>query len=435
MSLGGGTFVAQNKKLPGAYINFVSQAGASAQLSGRGICTMPLELDWGADDEVFAVSNEQFQKESLRLFGYGVDHDKMKGLRDLFLNARMLYAYRLNGGGAKAENDYAVALYSGARGNDLKIVIQTNGDNDNMFDVSTYLGTAVVDVQTVKNAEELEENGYVRFKSDVTLAVTAASPLSGGTNKAVDSGSHQRYLDKIESYSFNTMGVTATEEAVLKQYMAFNKRLRDEMGIKFQLVGYHAAGDYMGVINVENGTLDQSWPVSSLVYWVTGAQCGCEVNKSVQNRKYDGCFAVDTDYTQNRLAQCIDRGEFVLHRVNSEIRVLEDINSMVTVTEECGSVFKDNQTVRVIDQLGNDDAMVFNTKYLGVVPNKASGRISLWSDLKKLRENLQTLGAIENFTDADITVEQGEDKKTVVVTGSIQVVNAMGRLYMTTVVK
>lgn len=435
MSLGGGTFVAQNKKLPGAYINFVSQAGASAELSGRGICTMPLELDWGVDDEVFAVTDEQFQKESLRLFGYGSDHEKMKGLRDLFLNARTLYAYKVNGGGEKAQNELAAALYGGVRGNDLKIVIQTNGDDGGLFDVSTYLGTALVDVQTVRNAEELVENGYVKFKSDVTLAPTASTPLSGGTNKAADGEAHQRYLDKIETYSFNTMGVTVTDEAILKQYMAFNRRLRDEVGKKFQLVGYHAAGDYMGVINVENGTLDQGWPSSSLVYWVTGAQCGCQVNKSVQNRIYDGCFTVDTDYTQNQLAQCISKGEFVLHRVNSDIRVLEDINSMVTVTEECGKVFMDNQTVRVIDQLGNDDAMIFNTKYLGVVPNKASGRISLWSDLKKLRENLQTLGAIENFTDADIAVEQGEDKKTVVVTGNIQVVNAMGKLYMTTVVK
>ncbi len=435
MSLGGGTFVAQNKKLPGAYINFVSQAGASAELSGRGVCTMALELDWGPEDEVFEVTSQQFQKESLRLFGYGIDHEKMKGLSDLFLNARTLYAYRVNGGGTKAENDLAVALYSGTRGNDLKIVIQANGDDGSLFDVSTYLGTALVDLQTVKNAEELTENGYVRFRPDAALAVTASTPLSGGTNKTADGEAHQRYLDKIESYSFNTMGVTVMDEAIMKQYMAFNKRLRDEMGVKFQLVGYHAEGDYMGIINVKNGTSDQGWPVSSLVYWVTGVQCGCEVNKSVQNRRYDGCFAVNTDYTQNQLAQCIEQGEFVLHRVNSEIRVLEDINSMVTVTEECGAVFKENQTVRIIDQLGNDDAMIFNTKYLGVVPNKASGRISLWSDLKKLRENLQTLGAIENFTDADIAVEQGEDKKTVVVIGSIQVVNAMGRLYMTTIVK
>ena len=69
MALGGGTFTSQNKELPGAYINFVSAASASAALSDRGIATMPLELDWGVEGEVFEVTNEDFQKNSLKLFG------------------------------------------------------------------------------------------------------------------------------------------------------------------------------------------------------------------------------------------------------------------------------------------------------------------------------------------------------------------------------
>lgn len=48
MALGGGTFLTQNKELPGAYINFVSRTAAAAALSDRGIVTMPLELDWGS---------------------------------------------------------------------------------------------------------------------------------------------------------------------------------------------------------------------------------------------------------------------------------------------------------------------------------------------------------------------------------------------------
>ncbi len=436
MALGGGTFVAQNKKLPGTYINFVSLARASSILYSRGVCTMPLELDWGVEDEVFEVSNEDYRKDSMRIFGYPADHGKMKGLNDLFLNARTLYAYRVNGGGKKAENTFAVARCSGIRGNDLKTVIQANVDDDSLFDVSTYLGTVLVDIQTVAAASDLVENAYVKFKPEAVLAVTAATPLSGGTNGTADGAAHQKYLDRIEGYSYNTMGVTVTEDTVKKLYAAFNRRLRDEMGIKFQLVLYQMAADYMGTISVKNQTLDEGWPESSLVYWVTGAECGCEVNRTVQNRKYDGTFRVFTDYTQTQLGQGIDNGEFMLHRVSSsEIRVLEDINSMVTVTDDCGDIFKDNQTIRVIDQIGNDDAVLFNTKYLGVVPNKASGRTSLWSDLKQLRENLQAVGAIENFTDADLVVEPGDTKRSVVVTGTIEVVNAMGKLYMTNVVK
>lgn len=434
MALGGGSFIAQNKELPGAYINFVSAASASAQLSDRGIVTMPLELDWGEEGTIFEITGEDFQKNSQKLLGYAYDSEKLKGLRDLFMGAKTMYAYRLNGGGEKASNAYATAKYSGVRGNDLKIVIQANADMENAFDVATYLGTVKVDSQTVTEAAALSDNDYVIFKKDASLAETAATPLTGGTNKAVDGTAHQAYLDLIESYSYNTMGVVTEDDITKKLYIAFNKRLRDEMGIKFQLVLHRAQADYMGVISVTNETKDSGWSAASLVYWVTGAEAGCAVNKSCQNKKYDGEFSVDTNFTQNRLKQAVKNGEFILHNVNADIRVLEDINSMVTTTDDCGAVFQDNQTIRVIDQLGNDDAVLFNTKYLGVVPNNASGRVSLWADLVKIRQQLQDLGAIENFSDSDVAVVQGDTKKSVVVTGSITVVNAMGKLYMTVTV-
>ena len=433
MALGGGTFTSQNKEFPGAYINFVSAASASAALSDRGIATMPLELDWGIEGEVFEVTNEDFQKDSLKLFGYAFDSPKLLGLSDLFMGAKTLYAYRLNSGGGKAENTFAQAKYGGERGNDLIIVIQNNADNKSNYDVITYFGTVKVDTQTVANAAELTSNDYVTFK-DTELEVTAGMPLTGGTNGSVDGTAHQNYLNKIESYTYNTMGVVVTDDTTKKLYAAFNRRMRDELGIKSQLVVYNYAADYMGVINVKNKVTDTGWSEASLVYWVTGAESGCEVNKSCQNKKYDGGFTVNTDYTQNDLKQAIKAGEFTLHKVNGIVRVLEDINSMVTTSDTCGDVFKDNQTIRVIDQLGNDDAVLFNTKYLGVVPNNASGRMSLWSDLVKLRTQLQEMGAIEGFTDSDVTVTQGSTKKSVVVNSAITVVNAMSELYMTVTV-
>ena len=433
MALGGGVFVAQNKKLPGTYMVFVSKAGASAALSDRGVCTMPLELDWGPEDEVFTVTNEAFQKNAMRIFGYSAEHEKMKGLGDLFLNAKTLHAYRLNGG-TRASNDFAVALYSGTRGNDLKIVIQENVDDSSLYDVCTYMGTALVDSQTVEEASGLAANDYVVFKKDAVLEATAAAPLTGGANGTADGEAHQKYLDKIESFSFHTMGTTVTEEAVKKLYAAFNKRLRDEMGIKFQLVLHNLAADYMGVISVKNETSDQGWPASSLVYWVTGAECGCEINRTLQNRKYDGAFTVRTVYTQVELARCIEKGEFVLHRVSADIRVLDDINSKETVGDTEGEIFKNNQTIRVIDQIANDIAVLFSTKYLGTFPNNSAGRVSLWSDIVAHHRSMEKTGAIEEFSDADVTVEQGDTKKSVVVTDSVTVVSAMDKLYMSVAV-
>lgn len=434
MALGGGTFLVQNKELPGAYINFVSAANASATLSERGICTMPLELDWGVDGEVFEVTSGDFQKNSLKIFGYDYTNNKLKGLRDLFLNAKTLYAYKLNSGGKKAANTFAEALYGGVRGNDIKITIQVNPDDDTLFDVKTVLDTAVVDEQTVKTAADLVSNNFVKFKANAELTATAATPLTGGENGTANGAAHQAYLDKIESFTFNTMGVPITDETTKGLYASFVKRLRDEMGIKFQLVLYNKAADYYGTINVKNKALDEGWSEASLVYWVTGASAGCDVNKSNQNKVYNGEFKVFADYTQNELIKAIRDGEFTFHKVGENIRVLTDINSMVTTSDTQGDIFKDNQTVRVMDQIGNDIAVLFNTKYLGVVPNDAAGRTSLWSDIVKHHEQLQEIRAIENFSDSDVTVEQGNTKKSVVVNDLVTVVNAMDKLYMTVTV-
>lgn len=435
MALGGGTFSVQNKEIPGTYINFVSAASANASLSGRGIVTMPLTMDWGVEGEVIEVTSEDFTDDCMRIFGYPLSHEKMKGLRDLFRNTHVLYAYRLNGGGAKAANDYAEALYSGIRGNDLKIIIQKNVDDDKMFDVKTMLGMNVVDEQTVAGAADLVSNEYVKFKADAELEITASMPLTGGTNGEVSGTSHQDYLDKIEAYSYNAMGIEALSEEVKTLYCAFAKRMREEMGVKFQVVLYCKDADYYGVVNLVNKVNDTGWDEAALVYWVTGVIGGCEVNKSNQNRVYDGEFDIDTSYTQAQLRKSVKNGEFVLHKVGTEIRVLADINSMVTESTEHNSVFKENQTIRVIDQIANDIAVLFNTKYLGVVSNDNAGRISLWSDIVKHHKQLNEIRAIEDFSDSDVVVMQGEGKKSVVVTDRVTVVNAMDKLYMTVTVE
>ena len=88
----------------------------------------------------------------------------------------------------------------------------------------------------------------------------------------------------------------------------------------------------------------------------------------------------------------------------------------------------------MIDQIANDIAVLFNTRYLGVVPNDNAGRISFWSDLVQHHKKLNDIRAIEGFEDSDITVSQGDSKKSVVVSDAVTVVNAMDKLYMTCVV-
>ncbi|MFO1444080.1 phage tail sheath family protein [Bacillus sp. Bva_UNVM-123] len=432
MALGGGTFTSQNKVLPGAYINFISAKRASSALSERGTAALALELDWGIEGEVFTVKVEDFEKHSLKLFGYSFDHEKLTGLRDLFKNIHTAYLYMLNKG-VKASNTFATALYSGARGNDLKIVIATNVDDTKKFDVMTLLGTEVIDSQTVTEMGELKANVFVTWKADAILAPTAGTPLTGGTNGEQPTGlEYQEFLDKIESYHFNTLGCLAIDPVISALFVAFTKRMREKVGAKFQTVVYRSAANYEGVISVENKVVNAD--PQSLVYWVTGASAGCAVNKSNTNKRYDGEFTVDVDYTQTALEDALKAGKFIFHKVGDEVRVLEDINTLVSFTEEKNDDFNSNQTIRVLDQIANDIAVLFNNKYLGNIPNNESGRISLWNDIVKHHQELETLQAIENFTPEDVVVEKGTGKKSVVVSDSITVVNAMSQLYMTVTV-
>lgn len=438
MALGGGNFTAQNKILPGAYINFVSAARAAAVLSERGYAAMPLETDWGPSGEIFTLTAEGFQRQSREFFGYDYTHEKVKGIRDLFKNAKTLYGCRVNGGGIRAACDYGTARHAGIRGNDLRLVIEQDGEE---YTVKTLLDAQVVDSQKTLDAEGLEDTSYVIFKRDAVLQATAGIPFTGGTNVAPTLDDYQKFLDKVQSYSFNTLGLVSDDETVKELFFDFTKSMRDNMGIKFQTVLFRYPADYEGIVSLDNcvdGSEGEE-PVltadaCALAYWVTGAAAGCPVNMSNTNRTYDGEYGVDVSYTQKELEEGILSGTFLFHRVGDEVRVLEDINTLVTLTEEKGEDFKSNQTMRVLDQIGNDIAVLFGNKYLGKIPNDEAGRISFWNEVVTYYRELEKIRAIENFKADDIVIAKGEGKKSVVVSCPVTPMNAMAQLYMTVTV-
>lgn len=438
MALGGGNFVTQNKVLPGTYINFISAAKASASLSDRGIAAIPLEFDWGVAGIVFSVTSGQFQKDSLKLFGYSYDHVKMKGLRDLFKNIHTCRFYRLLNGGVAASNTFCTATHVGIRGNDLRTVVQVNVNDAAKMDVSTFLGTLLVDKQTVlPNTDNLLDTDWVVWKTNVILTATAGLSLTLGSNgSAVTGTQYQAALTAFEAHSYNTLGCLSTTSTIIDLFIAYTKRLRNEIGVKFQTIVYRTnSADTEGIISVENAVTDAGESPSSLIYWVTGSTAGCAVNKSLTNKLYDGEFTVDTNYTQAALEAAILAGKFMFHNVGEKVRVLKDINTFVTITTDKSSDFSNNQTIRVIDQIANDIAALFNSKYLGNVPNDAAGRISLWNDIVTHHQQLQSIRAIENFDPTLVTVTAGTTKQAVVVNDVVTPVNAMAQLYMTVVVQ
>jgi len=432
MALGGGTFLVQNKILPGAFMNFVSAARANANLSDRGIAAMPFVSDWGALGEVMEVTTGDLQRNSMRLFGYDFTANSLRPFRELFKNIRTAFLFRLGTGGAKASNSYGTAKYVGERGNRISIRVADNVDDPATKEVTVLLEGNIVAFQTVKNSANLIDDDFVDYAKTGTLINTAGTPMTGGTNPTITNGNHQTFLDKIEGFAFNAIGCPSNDSGVKLLYAEFTKRMRDEQGVKFQCVNYNPNSntDFEGVIDVMNKVLDIGEPEYGLVYWTTGVAAGTAVNRSALNKIYDGEYTVDVDYTQAQLERAILGGKFAFHRVGDNVRVLSDINSLTTLTVEKNYLFQENQTIRVIDQIANDIALLFNTRYLGIVPNDQGGRISLWSDIVSHHEQLQEIRAIEDFSDSDVTVSQGATKRAVMVTDCVTVVNAMAQLYM-----
>lgn len=437
MPLGGGTFTSMNKILPGAYINIVA-AGSNAGAGVRGVATLPLAMNWGADGAVITLEAETFSRRALPLLGYAADAPELLLVREALKGAQTLLLWRINSGGDKAAATVGgiewTAVCSGTRGNDLKGAVQQSIDDESKYDVITYLGQAEMDRQTVARATELVANSYVRF-GEGTLAVEAAKPLTGGTNATVQGNAYQEYLAQMETETFNAIGYTGADATTVALFAAFARRINDEEGKKIQCVMADAARDDEIVTNVANGVKLADGtviPKAQAVAWVCGMSAGADVNESLTNRVYEGAVDVDMRMSKTQYEEAIRAGQFVFYAENGVVRVVKDINSLVSFTAEKPADFASNRVMRVLNGWANDVADIFGAGYLGVQNNDDTGRQLLKADMVALGDNYQARGAIQDFDPEDIEIGQGDAKDEVWARNSLQPTDAMAKLYVTT---
>ena len=415
----------QNKVLPGAYINFVSRPRAMGSLGERGVVCVGMEMDWGAEG-MRTVEAADFRTDSKALFGYDYLNDEMKDMRELFLHAQKVKIYRLNSGEkatATMGGLTVTAKHAGKRGNDICAAIVANVDAEGYFDVETYLGTELVDTQTVAAIEGLEDNDFVVFSGTGALTAAAGTYLTGGTTTVATGSGYADFLEAAEAEDFNVLAYNGSDETTKKLFVNFTKRMREEEGVKFVTVLYdYTDADHEGVVSV--GT------AAELVYWVAGATAGAEVNESLTNTIYDGEYEVDAKMKKSEYIKGIEEGQFLFYEEDGKLRVLRDINSFTSFEAAKNSDFSSNRVVRVLDSIAGDVANIFSKYYLGKQTNNANGRNLLKAEILAYHEELMKIDAIENFTVDDITVEKGAEKQDVVIYECVQPVDAMEKLYM-----
>ncbi|MEC0171654.1 phage tail sheath family protein [Paenibacillus graminis] len=438
--MAGGTWTLQNKERPGVYIDVESSGGTLGAAGSRGITSLALSLPWGAAKVITPIVAGE---DTMTTLGYDLTAPELLLVREALKRARTVLLYKLNDGTKAAVTAgalVATAKHGGARGNDLKMVVQANIDDSAKFDVKTLLDNAVVDTQTVTNIAGLKANDWVTFNASGVPTTTAGAPLTGGADGTVTNADHSAFLGALELYDFQTVALPGTDNALKAVYAAFIRRLRDNEGKKVQAVlENYPTADNEGIISVKNGVVlsdGTTLTAAQAVAWVAGATAAAEMNESLTYAAYDGAVDVAPRYTSTQIEAALSAGEFLFTPSQNRAVVEQDINTFRSFTPKKNKSFHKNRVIRVLDGIANDLKRIFESFYIGKVSNNVDGRALFRKEIVVYLDGLQGIGAIQNFdAQTDITVLPGVDSDAVYVEVNIQPVDSIEKVYMKVQVK
>ena len=436
--MAGGTFIAQNKIRPGAYLNFKSVGTPDVKVGARGIVTFATELDWGAEGKLIELySSDMTSGDSLAKVGFTA-FDKSSKLANLALsNAYLLKLYRLNKGGAKATTtigDLTVtAKYSGLFGNKIAMLIKDlkNG----LFEVSTYADGYAVDTQKAATIADLVSNDFVDFSGEGALTESASVLLKGGTNGEHSNGNYTEYFGLLKTTQWQTLAIVQNADEVNSLAAQFIEEMRDAEGkyVQVVLANYDDA-NYEGIINnVSSVVMDnETITVDEFNAYVAGITAGASLVESNTGKVVEGATSIVNPLTNDEIIAALQEGKFVLStNQDGNIKVEKDINSLHTFTADRSYTFSKNRVIRTLDEIGTSVCGIWENTYLGKVSNNDAGRTLFKSSIINYLTELQNLGAIQNFESDKVEVIAGGDIDSVIANVAIQPVDSMEILYMT----
>lgn len=444
--MAGGTWTTQNKVRPGVYIRFKSGTGLGLTVGDRGVVAICEPMSWGPVGQVMTVDNGA---DTTPYCGYPITDPGAMFLREIFRGTnrtsapRQVLLYRPSAtsssqASAKISPLTATALYPGARGNSITVIVTEDADNEDTFTVSTVVDGEIVDSQQAQTVQELTANAWVTFSGTGALAANTGTALTGGADGTVAATAYSTFLSVIEPYDFDVLIYDGTDSTVLTAMQSFVKRLADENGQYCQLV---AAGmtnpDSRFVIDNETGvTLSDGTELTKqqVCWWLGGAQAGAQYNQSLTYAAYPDAVTVSPVLTNSQAVAAINAGQFTLFAEDNVVKVETDINSLVTYTQDIGKVYRKNRVIRLCNSIANDIYKQFSDNFIGVVDNDDTGRMQFRMAIVGYMTTLQNARAIQNFTAEDVEVLPGDDVDSIVVNVAIQAVDSVEKIYMTVTV-
>lgn len=456
--MAGGTWLDQNKVLPGVYINYSSAPSTLATIGERGVVCTAQQLDWGPEEEIIEINSpsECFDK-----LGHDQTSDDLKWLQQLWLGtnrtsgASKVLVWRLAATGAAAATDTetdsntnasltATAVYKGALGNSLSVKVTPDVDNDEnqtIFYVQTFLGFKLVDSQTLKATSSsvslsgLNDNAWVKFTKSGNAFETTLTLTGGSTGSAVPASSYSPFLEAIERLSWNVVVYGGADTTIKRSFALFAQRLCNDEGKKVQAVLYNYAGDgnesvisvYPQIITDNSG---YQFSTNDMACWVAGCTAGANANESLTYASHPDAVSISPALTQEQQIQALNAGEFTFFEEFGSIKVLQDINSFISFEPTKGKQFRKNRVIRTIFGIANDSYRTFSMYYIGNTNNDATGRGLLKAEILNILFRYQGIGALQNVVEDDVTITPGEESDAVVIEIYIQPVDSIEKIYI-----
>ena len=448
----GGTWIAQNKIRPGAYINFVSVPKAVGTLGERGTVAIGLPMTWGPHGALIKVTGDELLTGgSIPKIGCSAtDTEESLIYRVALSGAFTALLYRTDKAGVKAtatlqdtaEDALVInAKYDGTSGNKITVVIAEDTKQKGNSVVQILFNNLLKEefsVGTISAIGDLESK-YVDFevkKASAAVPKTAGTPLTGGTNGENDPNTYADFWKLLNTENFQCMAMydkTASVAPLIKDMVEI---WREKRGKKVQAVVYdYETADYEGIISVNQGFKTETETVDETMFmlWAASQTAGAEVNESLTAAVVEGAVQIINPIDEDEIADALQLGKFVLsYRQDGAVVVEKDINTLHTFTVDKNYAFSKNRVIRCLDEIANTAMLVFNRNYCGKISNDTKGRAQYKTELIHQIDTLVGIRAIDNFDGAsDITVLPGEDVDSVVVDMTIQPVDSMEKLYMT----
>ena len=438
----GGIWTSQNKVLPGVYIRFKTGTALGLTVGDRGVVTICEPMSWGPVAQVTPVT---LTTDVIPITGYDITAPQNRFLQEMFKGTNRTSApttillYRPTASGSAQATVTtgeltATAVYPGARGNDISLIITELTEPESAFTVSTVVDGAIVDQQTASQISELVANDWVTFSGTGALAATTGAALTGGADGTVESAAYSAYLSTIEPYKFDIMVYDGSDSTVQTALLSFIERVNENNGQYCQLVASGISNpDSRYVINVNSPvTLSDGTELTpqQVTWWAGGASAGALYNQSLTYAQYPGAVST-TMQTVDQFTQAVQAGNFVLFAENGVVKVMQDINSLTTYTEDIGQVYSKNRVMRLCNTIANDIFQQFSESFIGVVNNNEQGRARFQAAIVGYLQQIQDNQGIQNFASDDVEVLAGSAIDAIVVNVAIQAVDSVEKIYMT----